>query len=80
MQLITDQKEFTLTAVDRCDAGCSAQAYVKAVGVSGELLFCSHHYNQITSNAIGYANLEKFAYQIIDEREKLIENRLMGED
>lgn len=80
MQLITDQKEFTLTAVDRCDAGCSAQAYVKAVGVNGELLFCSHHYNQITNNAIGYANLEKFAFQIIDEREKLIENRLVGED
>ena len=80
MQLITDQKQFTLTAVDRCDAGCSAQAYVKAVGVNGELLFCSHHYNQITNNAIGYANLEKFAFQIIDERERLIENRLVGDD
>lgn len=80
MQLITDQKEWTLTALDRCDARCSAQAYVKAVGVNGELLFCSHHYNSIANNAVGYSNLEKFAYQIIDEREKLIESRLIGEN
>jgi hypothetical protein len=66
--------------MDRCDANCSAQAFVKAVGVSGELLFCSHHYNEIVNNAIGYHNLEKFAYQIIDERERLIENRLVGEN
>lgn len=80
MQVVKDQEEWTLTAVDRCDANCSAQAYVRVVGVSGELLFCSHHYNAITNNAIGYDNLSKFAYQIIDEREKLIENRLVGEN
>ena len=80
MQLITDQEEWTLTNMDRCDAMCSAQAFVKAVGVNGELLFCSHHYNEITNSTIGYANLEKFAYQIIDERERLIENRLVGEN
>jgi hypothetical protein len=80
MQVLTDQSEWTLTALDRCDADCTAQAYVKAVGVSGELLFCSHHYNKITADAVGYANLEKFAYQIIDERDKLIENRLIGEN
>lgn len=80
LQVITDQKEWTLNVIDRCDANCSAQAYVKAVGMTGELLFCSHHYNKIVDNAIGYANLEKFAYQIIDERERLIENRLVGEN
>ena len=80
MQLITAQEEWTLNNMDRCDAACSAQAFVKAVGVNGELLFCSHHYNEITNNAIGYNNLEKFAYQIIDERERLIENRLVGEN
>ncbi len=80
MQVVKDQQEWTLTAIDRCDASCSAQAYVRVVGVSGELLFCSHHYNKITNNAVGYANLEKFAYQIIDERERLIENRLVGEN
>jgi hypothetical protein len=80
MQLVTDQLEWTLTNNDRCDADCSAQAFVRALGVSGELLFCSHHYNKISDNAVGYANLEKFAYQIIDERERLIENRLIGEN
>jgi hypothetical protein len=80
MQVVTDQLEWTLTNADRCDADCSAQAFIKAIGVSGELLFCSHHYNKITNNAVGYHNLEKFAYQIIDERERLIENRLVGDD
>jgi hypothetical protein len=80
MQLVTDQIEWTLTNSDRCDAECSAQAFVRAVGVSGELLFCSHHFNEITENAIGYDNLSKFAYQIIDERERLVENRLVGEN
>jgi hypothetical protein len=80
MKMVTDQIEWTLTNSNRCDANCSAQAFVRAVGVSGELMFCSHHYNKIVDNAIGYSNLEKFAYQIIDERERLIENRLIGEN
>lgn len=80
MNLITDKQEWTLTNLDRCDAECSAQAFVKAVGVSSELMFCSHHYNSIIDNAIGYSKLEKFAYNIIDERERLVENRLQGED
>ena len=80
MQLLKDQEEWTLTSADRCDADCSAQAYVKAIGVSGELLFCSHHYNKIANNAVGYDRLEKFAYQVIDERDRLIENRLIGEN
>lgn len=80
MELLKDKDTWTLTVTDRCDADCSAQAYVRAVGVSGELLFCSHHYNKIFNNAVGYSKLEKFAYQIIDEREKLIENRLVGEN
>lgn len=73
-------EEYTLTSMDRCDADCSAQAYVKAIGVAGELLFCSHHWNSITDNAVGYDAMEKFAYQVIDERERLIENRLVGEN
>lgn len=79
MEVIT-KKEATLLATDRCDArDCGAQAYVKAIGVSGELTFCGHHYEGIVDNAIGWANLEKFAYQVIDERDRLIENRLMVE-
>ncbi len=32
----------TLTAADRCDR-CGAQALVRVVLSSGELLFCGHH-------------------------------------
>ncbi len=31
-----------LTAMDRCDR-CGAQAFVRAVLASGDLLFCAHH-------------------------------------
>ncbi|MCI2958689.1 hypothetical protein MN032_13385 [Agromyces atrinae] len=31
-----------LTALDRCDS-CGAQAYIRVVVNSGELLFCAHH-------------------------------------
>lgn len=80
MEVIKQEKP-TLTAIDRCDAkNCGAQAYVKAVGMSGELVFCGHHYEGIVNNAVGWANLEKFAYQIIDERDRLIENRLQGDN
>jgi hypothetical protein len=75
------QRVIELTAMDRCDSGnCGAQAYVVAVGISGELMFCSHHYNKIVSTPVGQERLENFAYQIIDERDRLIENRLIGEN
>jgi hypothetical protein len=80
LQIVKDKIEWTLTALDRCDANCSAQAMVRAVGVQSELLFCSHHYNNIVNNAVGYDKLSKFAFQIIDERERLIENRLIGDN
>ncbi len=31
-----------LSAADRCDS-CGAQAYIRVVVKSGELLFCAHH-------------------------------------
>lgn len=31
-----------LTVADRCDR-CGAQAFFRAVLISGELLFCAHH-------------------------------------
>jgi len=34
-----------LTAHDRCDR-CSAQAYVRVVLPSGDLLFCGHHWSR----------------------------------
>ena len=71
--------EYQLNVSDRCDS-CGAQAYVWVNGVSGDLLFCGHHYNKIVDNAVGYDKMMKFAYQIVDEREKLIENRLKEQE
>ena len=78
MQIVKEETEnWVLTANDRCDSGnCGAQAYVQITGVTGELFFCAHHYSNIVDNAVGYDKMMKFAYQIVDEREKLIENRL----
>jgi hypothetical protein len=70
--------EYLLTLNDRCDR-CNAQAYVKAVGLDGDLLFCAHHYNKIVDNAVGYDKIMKFAINIVDERDRLIENKLKGQ-
>ena len=53
-----------LTAADRCDR-CGAQAYVRVVLPSGELLFCAHHARE---------HAEKFAAvatQVQDETDRL---------
>ena len=76
----TKEKEWVLNANDRCDSGCNAQAYVWVKGVDGDLLFCAHHYEKIMSNPAGYEKMISFALEIVDEREKLIENRLKGDD
>lgn len=71
-----DTKEWTLTSTDRCDErNCGAQAYVLVKGVSGELTFCSHHYEESSGE-----KLSAFAFEVVDERERLIENRLKGEN
>lgn len=81
MNSTIEKKDLVLTALDRCDGpDCSAQAFVVAIGVSGELMFCSHHYNKIMMSESGKEKLDKFAYQVIDERDRLIENRLIGEN
>jgi hypothetical protein len=73
-------KEWALSANDRCDStDCGAQAYIQVTGVTGDLFFCSHHYNKIMDNAVGYDKMMKFAFNIVDEREKLVENRLKQE-
>ena len=75
-----ETKEWVLSAIDRCDsADCGAQAYIQVTGVTGDLFFCSHHYNKIMDNAVGYDKMMKFAFKIVDERDKLIENRLKQE-
>lgn len=75
--VLTKAVEWELTSEDRCDSGeCTAQAYVQVTGVTGDLLFCAHHYNKIMDSGSGYEKMMKFAYQILDERERLEENRL----
>jgi hypothetical protein len=59
-----EEIKYELTALDRCDR-CSAQAYVKAVGVSGELYFCGHHFAGMEES------VSKWAFEIIDERDRL---------
>ena len=65
-KLLDQKKERVLKVSDRCDS-CSAQAYVLVKLVSGELMFCSHHYAKHSKN------LNKSSYQIIDERHYLSE-------
>lgn len=70
--MTVDEKVWMLDATDRCDK-CSSQAYVKVIGAKGELLFCSHHYNKIVDNAVGYDKIMKFMVSIVDERSRLEE-------
>jgi len=70
-------KEWVLSIKDRCDR-CQAQAYVKIAGATGELLFCSHHYNKIVDDPSGYTKMMAFMYAVVDERERLVENKPIG--
>lgn len=57
---------YVLTKMDRCDAGgCPAQAWVLVKFLTGELLFCSHHFDTFE------AALIKDAYEVIDERHRI---------
>jgi hypothetical protein len=76
---VSETEEWVLTANDRCDS-CGAQAYVQVTGVTGDLVFCNHHYNKIMDSTTGYDKMMNFAYNILDERERLVENRLIGSD
>ena len=64
------EKEWLLKATDRCDS-CTSEALVKVTGLSGDLMFCGHHYNKIMYNAVGYDKMMSFALTVVDEREKL---------
>lgn len=61
---MTNTKEQILKTVDRCDQ-CGAQAYVLVRLISGELMFCGHHFNKHEEKLL------KSAYEVIDEREYL---------
>lgn len=74
-----EKKEWALKATDRCDS-CAAEALVQVTGINGDLLFCGHHYNKIMDNKEGYKKMMSFMISIIDERNKLIENKAKGKD
>ena len=71
---VLKEKEWVLSPKDRCDS-CGAEALVQITGLNGDLMFCGHHYNKIMDSADGYKNMMSFAITIIDEREKLSENK-----
>lgn len=71
------EKEYVLKAIDRCDS-CGAQAYVLVKGSTGDLMFCGHHYEKIMNNPDAYTKMMAFMLEVIDERDRLIENRLVG--
>ena len=53
--------ERQLEVADRCDS-CGAQAFVLVQLLSGELMFCGHHYTKYSDK------LNNSAYAVIDER------------
>jgi hypothetical protein len=65
MDTMTEVKELSngLNSSDRCDA-CGSQAYVWANGVSGDLLFCRHHFLK------NEEEIRAWAFEIIDESYK----------
>jgi hypothetical protein len=65
--LIDKNTKLSLDATHRCDK-CSARALILVKGKIGELMFCSHHYNKIMDNAVGYDKMMKFAVEILDKR------------
>lgn len=69
-----EKKVWVLSPKDRCDS-CNAEALVQVKGVTGELLFCGHHYNKIMNSPEGYTKMMNFMYEVIDERDKLIEDK-----
>ena len=79
--MTTQQQEqiWMLDATDRCDS-CAAEALVKVTGITGDLMFCGHHYNKIMDNPQGYKKMMSFMISLVDERDKLIENKAKGKD
>jgi ribosomal protein L37E len=63
---VKKQEEKVLKIADRCDR-CGAQAFILATGVSGELMFCGHHYHKYE-----YA-ITQWAYKIVNELDTINE-------
>ena len=63
-----DTLEPQLTAADRCDS-CGAQAYIRVVVNSGELLFCAHHGKKYQEK------LSEIAHSWHDESSRLLQDQ-----
>ena len=70
---VLEEEIYVLGPTDRCDS-CQAEALVLVKGVSGNLMFCGHHYSKHEEK------LKDYAFEIIDERKKLIQNKLIGSE
>ena len=66
MSVMTEEKTDVLKVTDRCDR-CSSQAFVWVNGVSGDLLFCRHHFLKYEDK------LMEYAFEIVDETHKINE-------
>ena len=64
---MTETLQYVLTNEDRCDR-CAAQALYMCKGITGELLFCRHHFKE------NEQSLNNWAYEIIDESQKILDN------
>ena len=62
MTKIKESKPRVLNQLDRCDR-CNAQAFILVKLISGELMFCGHHFNKNSNILIDSS------YEIIDERD-----------
>ena len=64
METMTEERSDTLNATDRCD-GCGSQAYIWVNGMSGDLLFCRHHFLKYEDS------IKDYAFEVIDETWKI---------
>ena len=48
-------------------------------GSTGDLLFCGHHYDKIMNNPDAYTKMMAFMLEVVDERDRLVENRAQGQ-
>ena len=70
MDTMVEEKKKTpvLNKMDRCDAPkCPAQAFVLVKFMTGELVFCGHHFSKFEASMI------KSAYDVVDERHRINE-------
>lgn len=64
MNTMTEERSDVLKNTDRCDR-CDSQAFIWVNGVSGDLLFCRHHFLKYEDA------IRAYAFEIVDETYKI---------